>query len=358
MDNRVFPADLPEREWVEFPAGGFSRQVTGIIYRDGSNPRGVPLGGLGTGFITLCTDGTLDYYSTIFNAFMERNFGEGVDTAALFTRDRSTVPSLKLPFLGLTVGGKTWVLSLSEVDGVGGATQIDYWGHYPVADLAYEVDGPVSVDLRAWAPFFPGDGVSSNVPGAIFEVHLTNTSEVAQEGRVGFSFHGPRREEMAFNAHGVQQSATRDAEYERRRMDGVASGVVVETTWEDMTYSYALGAMGEEEVHTGGELVGEGWNDLGRNLPSPTPAGGGASLAVDFSLKPGESRVVRFVLGWYAPKWRAMNRTAWSLTHNDYGHMYGARFDGAEAVVALLAVQHEALLRRILGWQICGKKSS
>jgi uncharacterized protein (DUF608 family) len=347
----LFPADVAASEWVEFQAEGFSEPVVGVVFRDGSNQRGIPLGGLGTGFITLCTDGTLDYYSTIFNAFMERNVLDApLDLRTLFVRDRSKVPSLKLPFLGLAVGDRTWLLSLSEVDGVERARQIHYWGHYPLADLEYGSDAPVEVGLRAWAPFYPGDGVSSNVPGAMFEVRLRNKSERLQEGRVGFSFHGPRREEMAFNAHGVKQNVVRSAEYERRRMEGAVSGVVVETTWEDMNYGYALGVVGGGEVHVGGELVGAGWNDLGQVLPDPEPTDGGASVVVDFSLGPGESRVVPFVVSWYVPKWRAMDRRI-GVTLNDYRHMYGTRFRGAEEVAKHVAGQREALLRRILSWQ-------
>jgi hypothetical protein len=48
VGNRIFPTDLAGSGWVEFPAEGFSQQATGVIYRDGSNERGVPLGGLGT----------------------------------------------------------------------------------------------------------------------------------------------------------------------------------------------------------------------------------------------------------------------------------------------------------------------
>ena len=100
MGTNLFPINLPAKEWVEFDADGFNRPVTGVIYQDGSNVRGVPLGGIGTGFITLCTDGTLDYYSTIFNAFMERNFVDPpLDLGSLFVRNRSSVPNLKLPFL-------------------------------------------------------------------------------------------------------------------------------------------------------------------------------------------------------------------------------------------------------------------
>ncbi len=175
--HQLFPIDLPESEWVEFNAEGFSKPVTGVIYRDGAVERGVPLGGLGTGFIALGTDGTLDYYTTIFNAFMERH-----DVAAERTSDwgpgaawtRSVIPSLCLPFLGLAVAGKTYVHSLQEVDGVEKAKQIHYWGHYPVADVEYEINAPLRVGLRAWTPFYPGDAAGSNIPGAVFQVHRRN----------------------------------------------------------------------------------------------------------------------------------------------------------------------------------------
>ena len=35
------------------------------------------------------------------------------------------------------------------------AKAIRYWGHFPVADMAYETDAPVRVSLRAWSPFIP-----------------------------------------------------------------------------------------------------------------------------------------------------------------------------------------------------------
>ena len=352
MDSRIFQIDVPGTGWVQFHAEGFSNPATGVVYRDGSDERGVPLGGLGTGFITLCTDGTLDYYSTIFNAFMERNIERPGDGSLIERNDRAKVPSLKLPFLGLSVGGRVWLLSHAEVEGVSGPSRTHYWGHYPVADIEYESDAPVEVGLRAWSPFFPGDGPGSNVPGAVFQVHLRNRSDAPQQGTVGFSFHGPRLDEMAFNAHGPLQSMLRDPEYRRTEIEGGVSGVEVLSTWEeDMSYGYALGATGHGDVRTGGELVGEAWNRLGHDLPQPASNDGGASISIDFSLDPGESQTVRFFLGWHAPKWRAIYRRFYWRTSNDYSHMYATRFSSAGDVVEHLARDHRALLQRVLAWQ-------
>ena len=63
----LFPARLKEREYVTFPADGFDTPVTGVIYRGADLLPGMPLGGIGTGFMALGTDGTLEYVNTIFN---------------------------------------------------------------------------------------------------------------------------------------------------------------------------------------------------------------------------------------------------------------------------------------------------
>ena len=154
--SELFPKGVSAREWATFAAGGFDEPVTGVIYRDGTMLPGMPLGGLGTGYINLDTDGCLGN-CTAFGSYVP-------------PRD------LNVPFLGLNVGGKTVVLTLDELDGVESAKQIHYWGHYPVADLEYDVNVPLGIGVRAWSPFLPGDADGSNVPGAVFEVHLRNTS--------------------------------------------------------------------------------------------------------------------------------------------------------------------------------------
>ena len=82
-----------------------------------------------------------------------------------------------------------------KLDGVGTAREIHYWGHYPVADMEFETDAPVSVGLRTWSPFLPGQVVDSMLPGIVFEVHVRNTSGQTQAGAVALSFPGPTSKE-------------------------------------------------------------------------------------------------------------------------------------------------------------------
>ena len=72
MDQKLFPSDLPEREWTEFDADGYSAPVAGLIHR-GSNPPscGVPLGAIDTGCLDLDVAGVLGY-CTIFNSLTPR----------------------------------------------------------------------------------------------------------------------------------------------------------------------------------------------------------------------------------------------------------------------------------------------
>jgi uncharacterized protein (DUF608 family) len=362
QSESFFPRDLPEREWVEFHADGFSRPVTGVVFRRGSVLPGMPLGALGTGFISLGTDGTLDYYSTIFNAFMERHVrtmaylnpvpGENAD---LWIR-RPLVPTKRLPFLGLAVGGRTWVLTTRDVTfripELSRTTDIQYWGHYPVADLQFETGAPVEVNLRAWVPFLPGCAVESNTPGAVFEVRLRNATRQVQEGTVALSFHGPREYEAGGRA-----------EYVREDVRGTFSGVVVRSHGAPNELSYALGVIEDMPLRCGGELTGIGWRGIASELPRPRSEDGASSIAVDFQLQPRACRTIRFALVWYAPFWQAEGRVPFPdgsepfqpgrryITHSRLLNMYAARFRGALDVARYLAGNHERLLSRILAWQ-------
>ena len=117
--KKFFPTDLSKSEWIEFHAKGFSKPVTGIIYRGGKVQPGIPLGSIGTGFINLGTDGTLDYFNTIFNSFLERYYYTYKHFSQLEHKvHRNQIPKLRLPFVGIAIDGKTFILSLKKVQNV------------------------------------------------------------------------------------------------------------------------------------------------------------------------------------------------------------------------------------------------
>ncbi len=352
--DRLFPANLLHASWQKFRAQRYTTAVTGVIYRGTPRPTcGMPLGGIDTGCIDIEPNGMLGY-STVFNHLVRPRL------------------LLNLPFLGIHVDGITTVLISDrlakqdrpfcnsnimtfpdtdytprydeiELDGVELADSIDYWGHYPVLDMEYRMPASVRVGLRAWSPFVPGDTVASMAPGAVFEVHLRNPGDGHRSGTLAFSFPGFE--------HPESDGAVAVA---RESLSGVLNGMAVTgphqgNQWE---MAYLLAALETPDARSGAPLNADGaaWAGIASALPAPGPAETGVSLAVDFDLAPGETRIVRFVLAWYAPRWKAGGAPTHKNT-DTHVHMYARHYPDPRTTAALLAAQSETLLARIIAWQ-------
>lgn len=346
----LFPDDLPTREWTTYEAAGYQTPVAGMVFTPEHAPtNGMPLGGIDTGCIDLEADGTLGL-CTIFNSHVPRRGPLGE------------------PFLGLSVDNRTWILttrrpatlvpwtSTDVLEHERYADDIRYWGHYPVVDLQYTTQAPIAVALRAWAPFIPGDVQASNIPAAIFELHLRNDAETCKTGTVAFSFPGPS--EYEGGELPLRRRAVRGQGYNGVEVAGTLSG-------------YVLAAIDEDRVRTGDGLRCDSgaWCRIHKGLP--TSAGGpSATVAVDWALEPGEKRVIRFVLAWHSPVWYAggspdplmrfslpwFDRETPATGATDgrgspYTHMYAARFTTAVEVANAVVSEHASLLRRIIAWQ-------
>ena len=347
----LFPTDVSGKQWARFRAAGFSQPACGIIYRrDDVVPNGMPLGGVATGCIDLQTDGTFGY-CTLFNS--------GVPTRG----------PLQTGYLGVSVaGGPCWVLTTPSTAAaalpvVSQPSDIAYWGHYPIADLEYDMPGaPVSVGLRAWTPFIPGDVDASNIPAAIFEVHVRNLSRKQQKATIGFSFPGPTQAEAQ-----ISPTSLREPQYvgwptvNRPVMNGLVAAERKPISSQGFSglhlrspagTGYALGVIGAEPVRFGGPLWIDGYEyataiqmqAIANSLPLTAEYEMGASLAVDVNLQPGEEKIVRIVLVWYSPIWKGQG-------NNCYRRMYTRQFQDAAAVALAVAQRHEELLRRVLAWQ-------
>ncbi|MBS1875467.1 MAG: hypothetical protein JSU00_19800 [Acidobacteria bacterium] len=133
-------------QWTAIAANGFADPVPGFIYDGGELRSGLPLGGLGTGYFTIEGNGQIGVSSI---------FGD-------------LVPPKPVHADWLTIESGTRAIPLS-------AARIQFWGHYPIADLHAELpEIPLTLGIRAVAPFIPGDAAVSNTPAAIFEIDATN----------------------------------------------------------------------------------------------------------------------------------------------------------------------------------------
>jgi hypothetical protein len=135
----------------------------------------------------------------------------------------------------------------------------------------------------------------------------------------------------------------------RETFQGNPSGVwVSDKGWK---LSYALGVMDGENPRLGTDLgaVGKNWSAIESQLQHSLPETGGASLAVNFRLEAGQSKILRFVLAWYSPEWKGDG--APDSAGNTYTYMYVAHFSNAVEVARILAREHANLLKRIIRWQ-------
>ena len=351
--QRLFPAHLLHATWVDFQPAGYHQPITGVIYRGEPRPTcGMPVGGLDTGCIDIEPNGMLGY-CTIFNHLINPRW------------------LVNLPFLGLSTGGKTWVLvsdtqakedtprwsqsivTFPSTDytpryhdlglrGVERAKSIDYWGHYPIVDMEFDTDAPVSVGLRAWSPFMPGDTATSMAPGAVFEVTIRNPGQDRRAGTLAFSFPG-------FEVSGDEDAR---AAVRRTLVNTSLHGALIESrrpaAW-DM--AYVLAAL-DTAARTGGPLNADGpaWSRIATQLPEPAPGETGASLAIDFDLRGGEVNSYRIVLAWHAPHWRAGGAPSHEAT-DLHTHMYAKHYPSAAATAEFIHQHHDSLLKRVITWQ-------
>ena len=350
-EKRLFPANLIHADWQEFAAQGFGKPVTGIIYRGYPRPTcGMPLGGVGTGCLDIESNGMLGY-NTIFN--------ELVNPRRL----------LNLPFLGLSVGGKTWVLvtnknakeytprhnesivsfpstdytprfSQVSLEGVRLADSIDYWGHYPMLDMEFKTAAPVEVGLRTWNPFIPGDSVTSMTPGIVFEFSLRNTSSKKQKGTLAFSFPG-------FG------TANPDTPIDRSKLNKKLKGIRIKSpaTGDPWEIGYVLAAI-NRQVRRGGPLNADGklWSNINKQLPQAGGSETGASIAHDFNLDSGESKLVKIVLTWSAPYWNAKGAAS-QPGGKIFTHMYAKHYPDAESTAQFLLQNNVKLRKKVIAWQ-------
>jgi uncharacterized protein (DUF608 family) len=302
----LFPKDNQGQQWTEFAATGFHSPVSGIVFHEEGSQPGVPLGGIGTGCIDIKRNGHLGR-SSIFNSFAPPS-------------------DLHLPFAGVTIGGTTFCLQTDVSESDKGCRGIHYWGHYPIADVEYELDSPIKVGLRAWSPFLPGDAQSSNTPIIFFEFEVRNTSSTPQDVTVMLTFPGPSHEECGSNS------------FTREEMSiGGYSGLRV--GWKGG--EYVLAGTGDAVSRRGHVEPGE-WLQVPQRSTDST--GAGCTVSTNVTVDSQSHADARFLLAWYMPRWNGSEAHA-------YWHAYARRFKDCLEIIQVGSANRELWLRRILAWQ-------
>ncbi|HPD16539.1 MAG TPA: GH116 family glycosyl hydrolase [Planctomycetota bacterium] len=313
----LFDAPADARKLQSLRVEGLRNPAVGTVYPDGVLEQGgMPLGGLGTGYICLDPSGRLGKTS-IFNRF----------PAPIV---------LNQPFLFLAFGDRRLTLATPK-DGIGDVRAVRYFGHFPVADVVYELDAPVKVELRAFSPFILGDSAECNTPAAVFEVRLTSASDQPQSVTVTLAPGGfPKGDAEAVEA--VEAGGWKGIQVKHKPVENLPAGV-------QHTYALAAETLPSRRFQYLREGKAADEPKATNTLPKVLePSGGNWGLSVTCELKPGEQAAQRFVLAWHQPHLREASGRVET-------HQYTKRFANAAAVAAHAIGKREEWLRRILAQQ-------
>lgn len=327
----------------------------------------MPLGGLGTGSLALCGDGSLRQWQ-IHNqvnhtACVPHSF------FAVWVRDpRADAPEAKVLQSSKYYDAQTPVPPPTSNDHVvpvtqrrlmeqlPGITGIEFRGEYPIAEIEYLDEAlPVSIKLEAFNPFIPLNAKDSGLPVVLFQFTLTNTGEIPLETGVMATL------QNAVGWDGVEPIADTGCKLyggnvNTLRQDKDFTGILMANPQLDSDAagfgSMMLGAFeprvtfqtGWEDLHA----LWQDWSADGKldnvvsNAPSVPGRTKNGALAAGRVLKPGEAQTLTFFYTWYFPN-RYVNFEQGSVMEaadkgrafrigNQYNNWFGSAQDVAKYV--------------------------
>lgn len=288
----LFDAE-PKLEVQEFNSAGFNEKVYGVIYHNAEAKCGVPLGGLGTGYIELLPDGKFGKSSiSIFNTW-------------------PNLQEINQNFLDVKINnGSSINLSLEEKSN--NVKDILYWGHFPVADLIFKTKLPLDISMRAFSTFVLKDSFLSNIPTAIFELNVNNKDKVKNLLSFSFSFPNPK---LPKGYKGFEIKAIKEL-----RMKGVE---VKNKTWG----GYSLVSIPDKDIKI--------------NYKTDESK---AELSVSFQLNKNEEKKFCFILAWFYPIFKD---TDGKVRVQNYSFKFNSSIEVASYVVNNL----EILKNKTFEWQ-------
>ncbi|NLV73710.1 MAG: hypothetical protein GXY52_03345 [Chloroflexi bacterium] len=296
----LFEAFANRNRTQQFRCRGYQQPVFGTVYpRSSLRWHGVPLGGLGTGFLCWDTDGR-NSQCTLFNQLP----------------NISALPVLgTIPF-SLDVDGRTFALAVRGDDGSGDLTDLRYFGHFPLLDLSMQIEAPIRIEIRAYGPFIPGDAVTSNTPAIVYQVTLTNLDT------------HPHRCTLRYDAPEPPKAVTDTQTLE------LAEG------WQGSSqrhiWAQANPRMGAQALEH--ELA------LAARHGSVSSCGAQLQSELSIELAADEASEETIILVWYQPSLRDSWNRAERLRYAD-------RFVDAKTVLTAAIAGHTSWLERIIAWQ-------
>ncbi|WP_195572245.1 GH116 family glycosyl-hydrolase [Paenibacillus sp. 1001270B_150601_E10] len=325
-----------------------------------------PLGGIGSGSIGLSGCGRLidweiynrpnkqsDNYFSHFAVKAEAD-GELVDARVLHG---DLPPSYMGNIRYRHHSGYGFGPNRSTLAGVPHFEDLTFTGEFPIAKLVFnDRQFPGKVQMTAFNPFIPLNDQDSSIPGAYFDIELTNTSDRALDYTVALTVSNPFMDQQRYckytfeqNIHWIKQSSSL-----YKNDDPKFGDITIATDADEASY--------QEYWYRGGwfDNVEMFWNDFAttgklksRHYESAQAEAASehtdhSTLAAHVKLSPGEKRSVRFIISWSFPnytnywnpeKCEGKEGACDSTTINTWKNYYAALFADSTAS-AVYSLQH------------------
>jgi non-lysosomal glucosylceramidase len=305
LPQRTMSSVTPLAEWPS------------LFTRDSSTHPAIalPLGGIGTGTISLGARGELRDWEIVnrpAKGFRPRN-----SFFALRVQQAGKPPLVRLlegPHAGLREGPHG---SPEPLAGLPRFRHCEFEAAYPLGQVSLtDPDVPVCVRLQAFNPLVPGDALSSGLPVAVLRYEIANPTDAPLEVSLCASL-------TNFVGHDGTDGEVRGGVVERRSGNALqgllmrSTGVAAEATAFG-TLALAAHCAGELSSRTASSHLS--WNDTLRDFWDDFADGrlderarGGVedptgSLALTFDLPAQGRRAVTFLIAWHFPNRRSWDR--------------------------------------------------
>jgi non-lysosomal glucosylceramidase len=314
----------------------------------------LPLGGIGTGTVSLGGRGNLQDWEIMNRPAKGYNPGSGRNNSAFFTlftevNGKKDLRLMEGPVPFYQYEGASG--SIATNHGLPRFNEVSFEAAYPFGQVNLETPQiPVAVKIKAFNPLIPGDVGSSSIPVAVLDFELTNRSDK----EISFTVCGSMQNFIGEDGSQGKAIRNRNGFSQEKGISGIlmqSEGVEKSAEqWGDMTLastsegsiSYRTAWLPERWASSildfWDDFSSDGKLDNRKDDVSDKPM---ASLAVSNVLPPHGTKTVRFLLTWYFP-----NRIAWSEAplKNYYSTQYSNSWDVAiKTMPSLPALENKTI---------------
>lgn len=315
-----------------------------------------PLGGIGTGCIGLAGNGEIIDWE-IFNR-PNKNTRNGYSHFAIkATRKNDTIVKVlhgdtneNLAGIIDKYAGFGHGVRSNSLAGLPHFKNVIFDGEYPFANLTFSDDDfPAVIKLCAFNPFIPHDDFNSSIPSALFEWEVQNTADEEIEFALAFTVCNPatleKHEKVCLkNGCGVKLGSNLD------KKNTKYSDLCILTDGDDCAMQQYWYRGGWQDGITTfwknfteqTRLVDRIYEDNEQKDPNKRDH---ATIASYFTIKPHESKKVKFILAWNVPNaynyWDRKETEGEITWRNYYATQFDSSFDSASYSLENYAMLYE-----------------